>query len=214
MKRIHALIVEDKDYYRAELRNTLEQHPDIRVVGEAKDGGEAIALTQSLRPDVILMDLRMEPVDGLTAIRSILQMRPSAKILVLTIDDTEHLMFECLRAGAKGYLLKTASANEILRAVEAVNDQQTILSPTMAGHLIDYFDKLAPLRDATQFPELSQRELVVLREMAQGLKNTEIAERLHVSTKTVANHVYNILGKLQVSDRTEAIIKARKHGLG
>lgn len=214
MKRIHALIAEDKAYYRQELKRTLEEHPAIRVVGEAADGGQAIAMVQALAPDVILMDLRMQPMDGLSAIRTIMQIRPSAKILVLTIDDTEHLMFECLRAGAKGYLLKSASADEILRAVQAVNDQQTILSPGMAQHLINYFDKIGPLRDAEQFPELSQRELEVLREMGQGYKNGEIAQRLTISAKTVANHVYNILGKLQVSDRTEAIIKARKHGLG
>jgi DNA-binding NarL/FixJ family response regulator len=213
MNRIHVLIAEDKKYYREELRRTLEGSPNIRVVGEAADGGQAIELVKTLVPDVIIMDLRMEPVGGLEAIRKIMMIRPSAKILVLTIDDREHLMFECLRAGAKGYLLKDASADEIVRAVEAVSDLQTILSPALAEHLIAYFDKIAPVRDAELFPELSQRELDVLRTMAQGYKNREIAERLQLTPKTVANYVYNIIDKLQVSDRTEAILRARKSGL-
>lgn len=213
MNRIHVVIAEDKKYYRDELKRTLEATPNIRVVGEAGDGAEAIELVTVLGPDVIIMDLRMEPMGGLEAIRRLMQVRPSARILVLTIDDREHLMFECLRAGAKGYLLKDASADEIVRAVEAVGDRQTILSPALAEHLIAYFDKIAPIREAALFPELSQREVDVLRTMAQGCKNREIAERLHLTPKTVANYVYNIIEKLQVSDRTEAILRARKSGL-
>lgn len=212
MSRIHVLIADDIKLYRETLKKTLEKSPNIQVIGEAADGAEAVDLVRMLVPDVIVMDLRMTPMGGLEAIRKIMMSRPSAKILVLTIDPTERLLFECLRAGAKGYLLKGGSADETVRAVEAVNDQQTILSPALAEHLIAYFNKIAPIREAELFPELTPRERDVLKAVAQGYKNREIAEQLHVTPHAIACYVYNIIDKLQVSDRTEAILKARRAG--
>ena len=214
MRRIHVLIAEDKAYYRTELKRTLEQTDHIRVIGEAADGSQAVALARLLAPDVILMDLRMEPVGGLEAIRTIVQARPSAKILVLTIEENEMMMFECLRAGARGYLLKDAGTDDIIRGVEAVNQEHMYLTPALTRHVMDYFDKIRQQREAELFPQLSTREFDVLKLMAQGRKNREIAAQLDITPKSVANYVWEIISKLQVSDRTEAILLARRRGLG
>jgi len=214
VRRIHVLIAEDKAYYRDELTRTLEQSGHIKVIGAAADGGQAIALAQQLAPDVILMDLRMEPVSGLEAIRAIVAARPAAKILVLTIEDNATMLFECLRAGARGYLLKDAGSDDIIRGVEAVNQRHMYLTPALTEHVIGYFDKVQQLREAELFPQLSTREFDVLKLMAQGHKNREIAAQLDITAKSVANYVWEVISKLQVSDRTEAILLARQRGLG
>lgn len=213
MKRIHVLIAEDKQTYRAELRRTLEQNDHIKVIGEAKVGGEVVTMAQQLAPDVILMDLRIEPMNGLDAIRAIMRQRASIKILVLTIEENELLLFECLRAGARGYLRKDAGAAHIIRGVEAVNEGHLDLTPALSTHVIGYFEKIRRRRESELFPQLSTREFDVLKLMAQGRKNREIAEQLDITAKSMANYVWEVISKLQVSDRTEAVILARQRGL-
>ena len=214
METIHVFIVDDHVLYREGVRKMLSMAPDIEIVGEAASGDEAIAQVLTIQPDVVLMDLKMPGVNGIEAMRRILYASPRIGVLVLTMFETDETVFAAMRAGARGYLLKDADQEEVLRAVKAVSRGEAIFSPAIAERLIHYF---AALRHGTAdlaFPELTEREREILHLIAQGHSNSEIAERLLLRTKTVQNHVSNIFSKLQVADRAQAIVRARDAGLG
>src|SRR5262245_35462725 len=187
---------------------------EVELVGEATSGDEAITAADALQPDVVLMDLRMPGVNGIEATRHILQTSPHMRILVLTMFEDDDSVFAALRVGARGYLLKGADKAEIVRAIRAVERGEAIFGPAIAQRLIHYFATPRPTPAVTAFPELTDREREILTLIAQGWSNGEIAARLVVSLKTVRNYVSNIFSKLQVADRTEAILRARNAGLG
>ena len=214
MESIHVFIVDDHVLYREGVRKMLSVAPDIEIVGEAASGDEAIAQVLTLQPDVVLMDLKMPGVNGIEATRRILYASPRIGVLVLTMFETDETVFAAMRAGARGYLLKDADQEEVLRAVKAVSRGEAIFSPAIAERLIHYFAALRPAAADLAFPELTEREREILHLIAQGHSNTEIAERLLLSIKTVQNHVSNIFSKLQVADRAQAIVRARDAGLG
>lgn len=208
------LIVDDHPMFRSGLVTLVSNAPDLTVVGQATTGDEAVALAVDLQPDVILMDIKMPGLSGIDATRQISGQYPAIRILVLTMFEDDHLVFTALRAGARGYVLKDGDEEEILRAIRAVASGEAIFSPSIAQRLIDYFARPWSSVPVQLFPELTEREREVLNLIAQGCANSEIARQLFVSPKTVANHVSNIFGKLQVADRAEAIIRAREAGLG
>lgn len=214
MEAIRVLIADDYPRFRNGLRELLNSIADTEVVAEAATGDEAIMQAATLQPDVILMDLQMPGVNGIEATRQILNTSPHIGVVVLTMFQDDDSVFAAMRAGARGYLLKGADQEEIVRAIKAVSSGEAIFSPSIAHRLIHYFQLLgqAPLPKA--FPELTEREHEVLTLIAQGHNNTEIAARLVLSQKTVRNHISNIFNKLQVVDRAQAIIRARDAGLG
>ena len=214
METIHVFIVDDHVLYREGVRKMLSMAPDIEIVGEAASGDEAIAQVLTLQPDVVLMDLKMPGVNGIEATRRIIHARPRIGVLVLTMFETDDTVVAAMRAGARGYLLKDADQEEVLRAVKAVSRGEAIFSPAIAERLIHYFAALGPITADLAFPELTDREREILHLIAQGHSNPEIAERLLLRTKTVQNHVSNIFSKLQVADRAQAIVRARDAGLG
>lgn len=213
MSLIRVLIADDHPVFRFGLRALLASEPDIEVVGEATTGDEVIELAAAVQPDVILMDLNMPGPNGIEATQRILQKHPPIGILVVTMFDDDSV-FAAMRAGARGYILKGAEGEETLRAIHAVARGEAIFSPTIARRLMQHF--AAPGRSSSRdpFPELTEREHEVLALVAQGYTNTTIAERLYMSPKTVRNYVSSIFSKLQVSDRTQAAIRAREAGLG
>jgi DNA-binding NarL/FixJ family response regulator len=211
---VRALIADDHPHFRDGLRALLLSAPDVEVVGEARDGEEAIRLAASLQPDVILMDLNMPGTGGIEATRRILHTSPHISVLVVSMYEDDDSVFAALKAGARGYLLKGALKAEILRAIRAVTSGEAIFGPAIARRLMQYFS--TPRQDVPReaFPELTDREREILELIARHETNPEIARRLHLSQKTVRNHVSNIFTKLQVSDRAQAIVRARKAGLG
>lgn len=212
MTHIRILIADDHPVFRFGLRTLLSAEPSTEIVGEATNGEEAVTLADSLKPDLILMDINLPRVNGIEATRQILQRHPDVGILIITMfeDDT---VFAALRAGARGYILKGAEGEETLRAIHAVANGESIFSPMVAQRLAGYFAQSSTSAVVGPFPELTHREGDILKLIAQGLTNTAIAERLSLSPKTVRNQVSIIFSKLQVSDRGEAIIKAREAGL-
>ena len=214
MESIHVLIADDHPLYREGVRKMLSMAPEIEIIGEAASGDEVITQALELQPDVILMDLKMPSVNGIEATRRILHASPRIGVLVLTMFETDETVFAAMRAGARGYLLKDADQEEVLRAVKAVSRGEAIFSPAIAERLIHYFAALRPITADLAFPELTEREREILHLIAQGHSNPEIAERLLLSIKTVQNHVSNIFSKLQVADRAQAIVRARDAGLG
>ncbi len=220
MNAIRILIADDHPVFRFGLRALLNAMPDTAVVGEVTTGEEVIALVGSVRPDVILMDINMSGVNGIEATRCIREMNPDIRILMVTMLEDDSV-FAAIRAGARGYVVKGAEPSEVLRAIRAVADGEAIFSPGIAERLIHYFaTPPAPTSDSTQltatpvFPDLTEREREVLALIAQGLTNSAIAERLELSPKTVRNYITEIFSKLQVADRSQAIIRARNAGLG
>ena len=213
MDPLRLLIADDHPLFRNGMRALLSSVPDMEVAGVATRGEEAIDLAASLLPDVILMDLQMPGMSGIEATRKILHTTPHIRILVVTMFEDDHSVFTALRAGARGYILKDADEDEILRAIRAVGQGEAIFSPTIAQRLIDFFAAPQPTLLPQIFPELTDREREILGLIAQGHSNSDIARRLTLSLKTVANHVSNIFSKLQVADRAQAIIRAREAGL-
>jgi DNA-binding NarL/FixJ family response regulator len=214
MEPIRIVIADDHPGFRDGMRIMLRREMDIEIAGEATTGAEAIQLAETLQPDVVLMDLHMPDLNGVEATRRLLETSPHIRILVITMYEDDDWVFAALRAGARGYLLKGSDKTEILRAIRAVNSGEAIFGPAIAHRLMHYFATQLPPAPPTPFPELTDREHEVLTMIAQGWSNTEIAARLVVSLKTVRNHVSNIFSKLEVADRTQAIIRARKAGLG
>jgi DNA-binding NarL/FixJ family response regulator len=184
------------------------------VVGEAATGDQAVAQAAALQPDVILMDIQMPGVNGVEATRRILHTSPHIGVIVVTMFEDDDSVFAAMRAGARGYILKGADQAEMLRAIRAVASGDALFSAAIAKRMIHYFGMPQPALPAQVFPELTERELQVLNLIAQGYNNTEIADRMTLSQKTVRNHVSNIFSKLQVADRAQAIVRARKAGLG
>ena len=214
MDTIRVLIADDQVITRQGLRTLLSATPGIEVIGEAANGAEVIELAASLQPDVILMDLKMPGINGIDATRHILHTSPHIQVLVVTMFDDDDSVFAAMRAGAHGYILKDATQHELVRAIRAVHQGEAIFSPAIAKRLIRYFAALPSTASALAFPELTDREREVLRLIAQGESNAAIAGQLVLSLKTVRNHVSNILSKLQVADRAQAIIRARDAGIG
>ena len=199
------------------MRALLESVPDLQVIGEAMTGNEAMAQAASLQPDVILMDIKMPGLNGIEATRRILHTSPHIRILIFTMFEDDESVFAAVRAGARGYLLKGAVQEETLRAIRAVASGEAIFGPAIAERLMHYFSSTRPASKgglAQLFPELSDREYEILTLIAQRKSNADIAAQLVLSPKTVRNHVSNILSKLQVADRTEAMHAAWTAGLG
>ena len=213
MKPIRILIADDHPVFRFGMRALLETEADFEVVAEASTGEEAIALTNQLRPDIVLMDITMPSINGIEATRHVLEQNPETGVLIVTMLDDDSLV-PAMRAGARGYLLKGADGEETLRAIRAVAHGEAIFSPSIAERLAELVKSSDPEGVESPFPELTPRELEVLTLISQGMTNAEIAGRLSLSLKTVRNHVSNILNKLQVSDRLQAALRAREAGLG
>ncbi|HEX2381252.1 MAG TPA: response regulator transcription factor [Acidimicrobiales bacterium] len=211
---IRVLICDDHALFRRGLVMVLESEDGIEVVAEAEDGEEAIRRAQDAAPDVVLMDVRMPRMSGIDATRAISETAPAAKVLMLTVSDEEEDLYEAVKAGATGYLLKEISIEEVANAIRAVVTGQSLISPSMASKLLSEFNNLA--RQAQQkvvAPKLTDRELQVLKLVAQGMSNREAAETLFISENTVKNHVRNILEKLHLHSRMEAVVYAVREKL-
>ncbi len=212
MDKLRVLIADDHTLFRDGVRALLGSTQDLELVGEAVTGEEAVALAASLQPDLVIMDLKMPVVNGIDATRRIVSVSPHIAILVVTMFDDDQSVFAAMQAGARGYVLKGANHAEMLRAIRAGGSGEAIFSPAIATRLMDYFSNLRPKLQPRVFPELTDRESEILKLIAQGYKNAEIAAQLVLSPKTVRNHITNILSKLQVADRAEAILRAREAG--
>jgi DNA-binding NarL/FixJ family response regulator len=215
---IRTLIVDDHALFRRGLEMVLASEPDIELVGEASDGAEAVQRAGEALPDVVLMDIRMPRSSGIEACRAMKDLVPSAKIVMLTISDEEEDLFEAIRAGASGYLLKDIPLDEVAGTVRAVYGGQSLINPSMAGKLLTEFAVLAK-RDQEEraqqvpAPKLTDREMQVLKLIARGMNNKDIAKELFISENTVKNHVRNILEKLQIHSRMEAVMVAVREKL-
>ena len=212
---IRVLVADDHPAYRRGLELMLAEVDDLEIVGMAETGAQQWSWPASLTPDVVLMDLRMPDLDGIEATRRITRHRhpPEPAVVVLTMFDDDESVFTAMRAGARGYLLKGADQDEIVRAIRAAAAGEAIFGPEVAARVVDHFAAGAG-STAAAFPALTEREREVLEMIAAGKGNATIAHELMISLKTVRNHVSNIFTKLQVSDRSGAIVKARKAGLG
>ena len=215
---IRAMIVDDHALFRRGLEMVLEEEPDIELVGQASDGAEAVEKAAESLPDVVLMDIRMPRSSGIEACRAMKEEAPSAKIVILTISDEEEDLFEAIRAGASGYLLKDIPLDEVADAVRAVHGGQSLINPSMAGKLLTEFATLARRDDEERpqevpAPRLTEREMQVLKLVARGMNNRDIAKELFISENTVKNHVRNILEKLQIHSRMEAVMVAVREKL-
>jgi DNA-binding NarL/FixJ family response regulator len=213
MDPLHILIADDHALFRKGLRALLAAQDDLEVVGEAKSAADTVELAGSLLPDVVLMDLHM-PGGGIEATREIARTAPSVRVLVVTMFKDDASVFTALRVGARGYVLKDADEEEMLRAIRAVGRGEAIFSPEVAGKVLAYFARPHPTLPREAFPELTAREREVLKLIAEGKSNPEIARHLGLRLKTVANYASNIFSKLQVADRAEAVSRARTAGLG
>ncbi len=214
MDQIRVLIADDYEPFRRGLRAMLESETDITVVGEAADGQGALAEAEALQPDVVLMDLKMPGMNGLEATRRILHTSPHIRVLMLTMADDDESVFAALQVGARGYVLKGALKANVLRAIRGVQSGDAIFGAAVAQRLMHYFATVRPPVLGDAFPELTERERQILGLLAQNRSNQEIADRLVLSVKTVRNHISNICTKLQVVDRTQAMLRARDAGLG
>lgn len=215
-QKIKILLVDDQALFREGLRTLLELQPDFEVIGEATQGEEALRMAVNLSPQVILMDLRMPVMDGVTATRRIKDSLPQCKVIVLTTFDDDEDVFEGLRAGAVGYLLKDVSSEKLYEAIRSAARGEYFLLPSITAKVMAEFSRMArPTKTAVEEIgiKLSSRELEVLRLVAQGASNKEIADTLVIAEGTVKNHLTNILAKLDARDRMQAVLKARELGL-
>lgn len=209
---IRVLVVDDHPVVREGIAAMLARQPDLAVVGEAADGLGAVDRALELQPDVVLMDLQMPRLDGVEAIRRIRAQLPSTQVIVLTTYDTDELVFQGIQAGARGFLLKDAPREELFRAIAAVHRGESLLQPSVAAKLIDRVTQMGSVAAPTE-ERLSEREMDVLRLMAKGQPNKEIAQALFISESTVKTHVASIFQKLGVRDRTEAVTQALQRGI-
>ncbi|TYS14981.1 response regulator transcription factor [Rossellomorea vietnamensis] len=207
---IRVLFVDDHEMVRIGVSSYLTAQPDIEVVAEADDGSTAVGLALEHKPDIILMDLVMKEMDGIEATRQIIEKWPEAKIIIVTSFLDDDKVYPALEAGATSYMLKTSKASEIADAVRATYQGQTILEPEVTGKMML---KMRGRNTSQPHEELTNREMEILLLMAEGKTNQEIADELFIALKTVKTHVSNILGKLNVADRTQAVIYAFKHAL-
>ncbi|NYE35080.1 DNA-binding NarL/FixJ family response regulator [Nocardioides cavernae] len=214
MEPHRVLVADDHEEFRHGIEALLAATPAVEVVGTAADGALAVAMALDLQPDVVLMDLHMPRLNGIDATARIVSSSPHIGVLVLTMMEDEESVFAAVRAGARGYLLKGARRAEITRAVQAVGAGEVIFGPGIADRVMTYFAGARARPAADVFPDLTDRERVVLGLIAEGKENGEIARQLDLSIKTVRNHASNIFTKLQVAHRAQAIVKAREAGLG
>ena len=207
------LLADDQALFREALRMLISSQPDLEVVGEAANGQEAIKLADSLRPNVVLMDLQMPVMDGVAATRQLHSDQPDCRVIALTTFDSDQYVFDCLRAGAVGYLLKDAPSENLFAAIRAAARGESFLQPSVTTRVLAEFTRLSDPPSESLIEPLSDREREILRLITKGSSNREIAEALFITEGTVKNHVTNILGKLDVRDRTQAALKARELGL-
>jgi two-component system NarL family response regulator len=213
---IRVLIVDDHALFRRGLEMVLGQEVDIEVVGEAADGAEAVTMAKETAPDIVLMDVRMPRRGGIDATSAIKEAVPSAKIVMLTISDEEADLYDAIKAGAMGYLLKEISIDEVAADIRAVYGGQSLISPSMASKLLSEFAAMIKNKDdrpQLPTPRLTDREMEVLRLVAKGMNNRDIAQQLYISENTVKNHIRNILEKLQLHSRMEAVVYAVREKL-
>ncbi len=213
---IRVLIADDQPLYRRGLEVVLHTEENIEVVGEAENGEEAIAKAEELAPDVVLMDVRMPRINGIEATQAIRDRVPTTKILMLTVSDEDSDLYEAIKAGASGYLLKEVSVEEVADSIRAVMQGESKITPSMASKLINEFSAMSKRADERQrlpAPALTARELEVLKLVAKGMSNREIADELFISENTVKNHVRNILEKLHLHSRMEAVMYALREKL-
>jgi DNA-binding NarL/FixJ family response regulator len=208
---VRVLVADDHPLFRAGLLTALELNETVEIIGQAATGTEAVAIAARLHPDVVIMDLHMPDLNGIEATRQIVADHPATGVLVLTMLEDDESVFSAMRAGARGYLLKGAGPEEIGRAIDAVGRGEAIFGASVARQVIAF---IASPRPPEPFPELTARERELLDLIAQGWSNARIAQHFALSTKTVRNHVSNILTKLRLPDRPQAIVRARQAGLG
>lgn len=210
MTPIRYMIVDDQQIIREGLAGMLSRESDLILVGMAEDGAEAVLKAHDLQPDIILMDLRMPRLDGVEAIKRIRKVCPQTKFIVLTVYDNDDFIFEAIRAGAKAYLMKDISREELIRVIHAVHEGQAYLQPQITSRLLDRVTDLPLPKDSHPF---SKREVEILQMLAKGFSNKEIAQQLLLSEHTVKTHVANIFAKLEVNNRAEAVLQAVKRGI-
>jgi DNA-binding NarL/FixJ family response regulator len=214
---IRVLLVDDQALFREGLETLLSVHKDIQVVGQASNGQEAVEVAAQVHPDVALMDVRMPILNGVRATRRLKRALPECRVIVLTTFDDDEYVFDALRAGAVGYLLKDVASARLVEAIRATARGESILEPSVAAKVIAEFTRVSSMVPSAQMEQLveplSERELEVLAGIARGYSNKEIASQLYIAEGTVKNHVTHILGKLGVRDRTQAALKARELGL-
>jgi len=216
-KEIRLVLADDHAVVRSGTRELLEQEPDLKIVGEASNGEEAVRLAQELHPDVLVMDVRMPKMSGVEATRRIKSERPDIRVLVLTAHDDDEYVFALLQAGANGYLLKTAEIDELVRAIRTVASGQSALAPEVTGKVVAQFASGKSMPEAmanTQedYNGLTERELGILELVSKGLSNKQIGSELYISDRTVQAHLSNIFSKLGVNSRTEAVMYAVRKG--
>lgn len=218
MTRIRILVVDDHTLFREGLIALLSRARDLEVIGSAANGVEAVTQATALLPDVILMDIQMPEMNGIEATQQILQTRPDTGVIVLTMMEDDDAVFAALCVGARGYLLKGADKAEVLKTIRAVANGEALFGPIIARRLVNLFqhhNTTSPIAMPTSpFSDLSEREQEILELIAQGCNNQEIAATLHITGKTVGNHISHIFNKLQVVSRAQAIVRARQAGLG
>ena len=210
---IRVLVADDQAAARTGLRLLLDGEPDIEVVGEAADGHDVVALTERRRPDVVFTDLRMPRMDGLTAISRVCELSPAPAVIALTTFDTDEYLFGALQAGAVGFVLKDSEPALFVDAVRAAHQGQGLIDPQVTRRVVRRFAQTSPRPATAELAELTPREVDVLRSLARGLSNAEIAEDLFISAGTVKVHIARVLAKLGVATRVQAVIYAHRHGL-
>ena len=214
MEPIQILVADDHALFRDGLRALLASIEDMEFIGEAADGAQAIKAATDLQPDVVLMDIQMPGTNGIEATRQIVSTSPHIGVIVVTMLEDDDSVFAAMRAGARGYVLKGADQDQMLRTIRSVANGEALFGSGIAERLMNFFANLQLGRDHQVFPELTEREHEVLELIAQGKNNKTIARELTIVEKTVRNHVSNIFSKLQVADRAQAIIRAREAGMG
>lgn len=210
---IRVLVADDQSMVRAGFRMLLSGEPDIEVVAEASNGLEAVDEAARLRPTVVLMDIRMPQLDGLQATRRILAADEAARVLILTTFDLDEYVYEALRSGASGFVLKDDPPEQLLAAIRVVADGEALLSPAITKRVIEKFTRLAHAKPPRELEQLTEREVDVFRLIARGLSNAEISEELYISDATVKTHITHILQKLNLRDRVQAVVLAHQTGL-